>query len=124
MLKRPSIFVLGAIAASLLFTKAAANPVGERYQSSRTLEVIERSLPEYPRRAEKLAMEGYSIVEFTVLPDGSVIEPVVRETSHNIFGNAAAEAIQAWKFVPMIEGDTPVPIRSSMRFQFVGNEPR
>lgn len=118
--KHISLALVSALASSVIASSVAANPMPERFHSSTALNVIESPLPAYPRRAEALAIEGYTLVEFTVLPDGTVAEPVVAEASHQVFGAVAAEALAAWKFEPVLEGDTAVPVRSSLKFSFVG----
>lgn len=119
-IKRSSALVAAIVAASLLASNAGANPAGARYYSSKDLRVIESPLPDYPRRAEQEAIEGYTLVEFTVMPDGTVVEPAVAETSNHLFGRAAVKAIESWKFEPVVDGEATVPVRSTMRFNFVG----
>lgn len=119
-IKRSSALIAAIVAGSLLATNAGANPAGARYYSSKELRAIESPLPEYPRRAEQEAIEGYTLVEFTVMPDGTVVEPAVAEASSYLFGRAAVEAIESWKFEPVVDGEATVPVRSTMRFNFVG----
>ena len=63
-------------------TNAGANPGAASYYSSKELRAVASPMPEYPRRARLKAMEGYTLVEFTVMPDGSVAEPAIAETSY------------------------------------------
>lgn len=91
--------------------------------SSKELRAVETSIPEYPRRAELSGVEGFTIVEFTVMPDGSVAEPAIAQSSYRLFSRAALAAIEEWKFEPVVaEAGEAVPVRSSMRFSFVGAE--
>lgn len=117
---RSNAFVAAIIAGSLLASNAGANPAGARYYSSKDLRVVESELPAYPRRAEQDAIEGYTLVEFTVMPDGTVAAPAIAESSNSLFGQAAVEAIESWKFEPVVDGEATVPVRSSLRFNFVG----
>jgi len=122
--KHLTFIAVASLGSSITATSVAANPMPERFHSSTALNVLEKPLPIYPRRAEALAIEGYTQVEFTVLPDGTVAEPVVAETSHQVFGVAAAKAVEAWKFEPVLEGDTAIPVRTSLKFSFVGTDTR
>jgi protein TonB len=119
-IKRSSTLIAALIAGSLLASNAGANTAGAKYYSSKNLRAIESPMPEYPRRAEQQAMEGYTLVEFTVMPDGTVVEPAVAESSNYLFGRAAVEAIETWKFEPVVDGEATIPVRSSLRFNFVG----
>ncbi|MBU2099181.1 MAG: hypothetical protein KKD00_10485, partial [Gammaproteobacteria bacterium] len=60
--------VLASIAASSLFAGAAN---ADALYSSKELRAVETSIPEYPRRAELSGVEGFTVIEFTVMPDGS-----------------------------------------------------
>ncbi|MEX1198406.1 MAG: energy transducer TonB [Pseudohongiellaceae bacterium] len=119
-IKRSSALMAAIVAGSLLASNAGANPAGAQYYSSKDLRAIESPLPDYPRRAEKKAIEGYTLVEFTVMPDGTVAAPAVAESSNSLFGKAAVEAIESWKFEPVVDGEATVPVRSTLRFNFVG----
>jgi protein TonB len=93
------------------------------YYSSKSLRAIEAPAPEYPQHAEMSGIEGYTLVEFTVNPDGTVAEPAIRESSAYLFGRAAVDALENWKFEPVFAGgENAVPVRSVMRFSFVGQE--
>lgn len=105
---------------SLISTSAIADSV-DLYKNSKELRAVETSIPEYPRRAELSGVEGYTVVEFTVLPDGSVSEPAIAESSYRAFSLAALAAIGDWKFEPVIVGaGEAVSVRTSMKFSFVG----
>ena len=115
-----SAAALSIIAASLYTSVAHADPA-EAFYSSKSLRAVETSIPEYPRRAEMIGVEGYSIVEFTVMPDGTVAEPAIAATNSRLFSRAALEAIESWKFEPVVaDAGEAVPVRSAMKFSFVG----
>lgn len=119
-IKRSSMFLAAIVAGSLVAANAGANPAGARYYNSKDLRAIESPLPEYPRRAEKQALEGYTVVEFIVMPDGSVAAPAVAEQSSSLFGRAAVEALESWRFEPVVDGEATIPVRSTLRFNFIG----
>ncbi len=75
--------------------------------------------PSYPRRAERLQIEGFVMIEFTITPDGSVIEPVVIESEPpNVFDKAALQAIIQWKFEPRMENGQAVKSQARQRIEF------
>lgn len=117
-----SSVLLSLIGAVVLGTSASADTTSEFF-SSKELRALETSIPEYPRRAELSGVEGYTVIEFTVMPDGSVSEPAIAESSYRLFSKAALAAISAWKFEPVIaEAGQAIPVRTSMKFSFVGLE--
>lgn len=117
-----SSVLLSLIGAVVLGTSASADTTSEFF-SSKELRALETSIPEYPRRAELSGVEGYTVIEFTVMPDGSVSEPAIAESSYRLFSKAALAAISDWKFEPVIaEAGQAIPVRTSMKFSFVGLE--
>ena len=114
--------LLSLAGAAILSTSVSADTAGEFY-SSKDLRAVETSIPEYPRSAELSGVEGYTVVEFTVMPDGSVSAPAIAESSYRLFSRAALAAISDWKFEPVIaEAGEAIPVRTSLKFSFVGLE--
>ena len=75
--------------------------------------------PRYPRRAARLQIEGFVMVEFTITPDGNVVGPVVIESKPSrIFDQAALQAIIQWKFEPSVENGQAVESRARQRIEF------
>jgi TonB family protein len=57
--------------------------------------------PTYPRKALRMGMEGYVIVEFDVDTDGAVLDPYVLEAvPQGTFERAAIKAIRSWVYHP------------------------
>lgn len=113
----------GVIGSAVSVSANAQTPEASGMYSSKDLRVVESSLPEYPRRAELSGIEGYTVVEFTVMPDGSVSAPAVAESNSRLFTRAALSAIESWKFEPVVaEAGQAVPVRTLMKFSFVGKE--
>jgi periplasmic protein TonB len=109
--------ISGLVGSALIAGSAHA----DAYYSSKELRAVETAIPEYPRRAELSGVEGFTVVEFTVMPDGSVAEAAIAQSSYRLFSRAALAAIEEWKFEPVIaEAGEAVPVRTSMRFSFVG----
>lgn len=120
--KLPEAAAILCVASGVMMASNASADSLE-YYSSKSLRAIEAPAPEYPQHAEMSGIEGYSLVEFTVNPDGSVAEPAIRESSAYLFGRAAVDALENWKFEPVFAGgENAVPVRSVMRFSFVGQE--
>ncbi len=112
--------LIATVAGSSLIAGAAHAQEPAMY-SSKNLRAVAQTVPEYPRQAELSGIEGYTVVEFTVMPDGSVAEPTVRDSNYRGFSRVTMEAIENWKFEPVIaDAGEAVPVRSAMRFSFVG----
>src|SRR5690606_37275675 len=113
-----SVAALSVVAASLFASVVHADPA-ETFYSSKNLRAVETSIPEYPRRAELIGVEGYTVIEFTVLPDGTVAEPAIAATNSRLFSRAALEAIESWKFEPVVaDAGEAIPVRSAVKFSF------
>ncbi|MEM8799286.1 MAG: energy transducer TonB [Pseudomonadota bacterium] len=84
---------------------------------------IVRVEPVYPTRAASRGLEGFVMMEFTVLASGAVdpesIEVIESEPS-SVFNRAAIRAVRKWKYKPKIENGKPVDqfgIRTLLTFQ-------
>ena len=65
----------------------------------------------YPRKALRLAKEGYVIVEFDVSADGDVIDPFVLEGEPaGLFDRAAMKSIRKWIYQPPVYEGVPVQV--------------
>tara|TARA_R110002072_G_scaffold271208_1_gene431145 strand:- start:3577 stop:3954 length:378 start_codon:yes stop_codon:yes gene_type:complete len=115
--------ILAGVVGSALAAGSASAQTPDMMFSSKDLRVVEQSLPEYPRRAQLSGIEGYAVVEFTVLADGSVSSPAIAESNSQLFTRASLAAIESWKFEPVVaDAGVAVPVRTAMRFSFVGRE--
>jgi TonB family protein len=80
---------------------------------------IDARHPPSPERARDLQIEGVVVVEFDVLPDGSVSN--IRIVSGPIeFHDAVNNAVASWRFRPARRGPLAVTFhkRQSIRFNF------
>jgi TonB family protein len=88
---------------------------------------IDRSQPRYPEEALQLGREGWVIVSYVVAEDGSVIEPMIEDsTSDQAFENAAIDAVGRWRFEPATLNGEPVEqsmTRVRIVFAMQGVEP-
>ncbi len=65
--------------------------------------------PQYPPRAQERGIEGWVLVEFTISPRGTVVDPrVLSYYPSPIFNQAALRAIRRWKYNPKIAEGKPV----------------
>jgi TonB family protein len=75
--------------------------------------------PTYPREAERLGIRGWVDVEFTIAPDGSSQDVVVRNSEpQRTFDQAAVDAVKRWRFEPVVRDGAPVAQRAAMRIRF------
>lgn len=80
---------------------------------------IDARRPRYPERARDLQIEGVVVVEFDVLPDGSVSN--VRIVSGPAeFYDAVNKAVATWRYKPARRGQVAVSFhkKQSIRFNF------
>lgn len=61
-----------------------------------------RVQPVYPPRAEAKRLEGYVIVQFDVLANGTVDNISIVESSNSVFHSAAVKATQKFRFKPRV----------------------
>lgn len=63
---------------------------------------IYRVAPHYPKSYRKIARQGYVDVQFTITKEGRVLKPKVITASKEGFVKPTMEAIQKWRFKPLI----------------------
>ncbi len=84
---------------------------------------IVRIDPQWPREALIEGTEGWVEVEFTILPDGTVEDPVVIDSDPpRLFDRNAMRAILRWKFKPRIVDGEAVSRRATQRIDFILNQ--
>ncbi|MHC4471440.1 MAG: energy transducer TonB [Planctomycetota bacterium] len=95
-------------------------------EPKRTKPVAEKRVsPDYPRRAVERELEGKVLLLVEVLPDGSVGEIEVKESSgHDILDRAAAKAVREWHFRPAYVQGRPVRSLVEVPFSFELKTPR
>lgn len=80
---------------------------------------IVRISPQYPRKALLDGEEGWVQIEFTITPDGRVIDPVVVASEpRGVFERAAMQAIIRWKFRPRYVDGEAITRRASQVIDF------
>lgn len=95
--------------------RAAASQVVQAATLKRTREVP----PAYPLDAERRRTEGWVDVDFTIAPDGSTQNLVVRQAQPaDIFDKAAVDALRKWRFEPVLRNGEPTSQRATLRVRF------
>src|SRR2546425_1330494 len=75
--------------------------------------------PEYPRAAREAGWEGTTGLQVLVLPDGAAGSVTLHKTSgYASPDEAALTAVQAWRFIPAMDGSFPLKsvVRLPIRF--------
>lgn len=86
---------------------------------AKTLKRVREVPPAYPREAERLGIKGWVDVEFTIAPDGTTQDVVVRSSQpQRTFDQAAVDAVKRWRFEPVMRNGAAVPQRAAMRIRF------
>jgi protein TonB len=85
--------------------------------------VTRRVAPDYPDGARRRQVEGTVEVEFTVMRDGRVSDPiVVAADPPDVFDAAAVSAVRRWRYEPRREDGVPVDHRTRARLEFRLND--
>lgn len=71
---------------------------------------IVRVAPVYPSRALSRGLEGFVDMLFTVTATGSVINPIVLQSTSSIFERAATSAVVKFKYKPRVVDGIPVEV--------------
>ena len=86
---------------------------------AKTLKLVREVPPSYPREAERQGLSGWVDVEFTVAPNGTTQDVVVRGAQPlRTFDQSAIDAVKRWRFEPVMRNGAPVPQRAAVRIRF------
>ncbi len=86
---------------------------------AKTLRRLREVPPVYPREAARLGQQGWVDVEFTIAPDGTTQDLVVRNAEPlRTFDQSAIDAVQRWKFAPVMRDGAAVAQRAAVRIRF------
>lgn len=65
--------------------------------------------PAYPQIARERKQQGTVVLEILILPDGTVGEVKIKESSgFKLLDNTAVRAVKRWKYIPAKRGDEPI----------------
>jgi TonB family protein len=86
---------------------------------AKTLKRVREVPPVYPREAERQGLSGWVDVEFTIAPDGTTQDLVVRNAQpQRMFDQAAVDAVKRWRFEPVMRDGAAVQQRAAVRIRF------
>jgi TonB family protein len=86
---------------------------------AKTLKRVREVPPVYPREAERLRLAGWVDVEFTIAPDGTTQDLLVRNAEpQRTFDQAALDAVKRWRFEPVQRDGAAVAQRAAVRIRF------
>lgn len=75
--------------------------------------------PEYPYEAQIRGVEGWVDVEFTIAPDGTTRDFIVRASEpESVFDRSAVEALRRWRFEPVVRDGRAVEQRAILRLKY------
>jgi protein TonB len=75
--------------------------------------------PEYPRAARRRNITGSVDVTFTISTEGNVQDAsVLRSEPGDTFDQSALDAVEQWRFEPIVEGGVAVEKRTAVRLAF------
>lgn len=81
-------------------------------------QVTHRRPPVYPSGLRRQGIAGDALVEFVIGSDGRVREVSVLRATHVEFGEAAANAVQEWRFDAAVKAGMPVDVKMQQRIAF------
>ena len=100
----------------------AAQPVPVREQQPVAVSSLMRVkyvAPKYPRSAERRNISGWVEVVFTVALDGTVKDiDIINSQPGDTFVNSATNAVEKWRFEPVVENGETVEKRAGARMMF------
>jgi protein TonB len=95
---------------------------GQSLTATTPPKILFNPVPQYPRIARVMGLEGKTLLRVEILQDGRPGTVQVREScGHTVLDEAAAKAIKKWKFTPAQDGFFAVrsvvdlPIRFSLK---------
>ena len=90
---------------------------GQDVVSASTLKRTYTTTPTWPQLAAEV--EGWVLLRFTVLPNGTVTDVEVQESSPaGVFEASAVEALRQWKFEPVERDGKKIAQRAEIRMNY------
>lgn len=79
--------------------------------------------PRYPFLANAFKRRGWVLVEFNIGKDGSITSQAVLDADPpDVFNDAALEAVQQWRYVPVRKDGVPVDFKTKVVLTFVPSD--
>ncbi len=123
LLSRVDSLVPNMTATKALQTQLAAAQQERNFAAhivqAKSLKRVREVPPTYPREAERLGLRGWVDVEFTIAPDGTTQDLVVRNAQPlRTFDQSAIDAVKRWRFEPVRRDGAAVAQRAAVRIRF------
>lgn len=77
--------------------------------------------PVYPTELLSNPVSGRAVVQFVVNAAGRVEDPIVKSADHELFADAAVEAVMAWEFEPATKDGQAISRKVSLPIDFAPN---
>ena len=75
--------------------------------------------PSYPRDAQRAGTQGYVMLAFTIMPDGTVTDiEIIEDQPRGTFRRATQRAVQRWRFQPIMVNGRATEYRVQHRIDF------
>jgi TonB family protein len=75
--------------------------------------------PKYPPKADRLRLQGWVELDYTVTESGEVKDVAVHDVSApGVFDQAAIEALSQWRYQPVLRDGKPAAQRARIRIRF------
>jgi len=102
---------------TLVLAMTVSAAPSEDVVSASTLTRTHTVTPTWPQSAE--GVEGWVLLRFTVLPNGTVADVEVQKSSPaGVFDVSAVEALRQWKFEPVEREGKKVAQRAEIRMNY------
>jgi TonB family protein len=105
----------------LVLLSLSANSWGQEVNrvpaSEAARHLLEGQAPQYPQMAKIAHIQGKTVLELTVAPDGSVTQ-LHAVSGHPILLQAALDAVRQWKYDPVLLNGTAAPVRTLVYLLF------
>ena len=106
---------------TLVFAMTSSAAPSEDVVSASTLTRTHTVAPAWPPSAGKV--EGWVLLRFTVLTNGTVADIEVQESSPvGVFDTSAVEALRQWKYEPVERNGKKVAQRAEIRMNYALHE--
>jgi TonB family protein len=114
----PNMAATKALQTQLASAQQERNSAASVVQA-KTLKRTREVAPVYPREAERLGIKGWVDVEFTIAPDGTTRDVIVRNSEPlRTFDQSAVDAVKRWRFEPVKRDGAAIAQRAAMRIRF------
>ncbi|HUL83334.1 MAG TPA: energy transducer TonB [Gammaproteobacteria bacterium] len=123
--RRIFVFLCGVLVSAGAAAQEAPRPSDVVAETYTPVEPLQRSAPTYPAAALDHNREGWVRVSFIISEEGKVIEPMIEESSNNVFDESALRAIEHWRYKPATVGGKPVEqsmVQTIIRYQLFETE--